>query len=129
MAEELRAAANGDWLTLPDSEWCAQAINYESRRIRTGHIAVATDSKEWGTWTKRNNESLENLFERGAACVIVSRRPSSLVPGRPILLVDNTRLALDEIGNAARQRLKIPGSLRLPAVLEKPPRKNLPVTF
>jgi UDP-N-acetylmuramoyl-tripeptide--D-alanyl-D-alanine ligase len=104
-APDLEAAVNGKWLIRPDPGWFAAGINYERRKIRQGNVAFAIDSKKWGAGIKQDSDSLNDLFERGAACVIVSR-PPTLPPERPVLLVNDSRSALNDIGRAARARLK-----------------------
>jgi UDP-N-acetylmuramoyl-tripeptide--D-alanyl-D-alanine ligase len=101
-SQDLRAAVSGEWLTPPDPNWFATGITHY--QIRKGDIAIARDSKKWGK-RRRNDDSLDDFFNRGAACVIVSRRPASPLPDRPVLLVGDTRSALDDIGHAARARL------------------------
>jgi hypothetical protein len=96
-SQDLRAAVSGEWLTPPDPNWFATGIKDYRSQISKGDIAVARDSKKWGKRFEDTSDSLDDFFNRGAACVIVSRRPVSLLPDRPVLLVGDTRLALARI--------------------------------
>jgi UDP-N-acetylmuramoyl-tripeptide--D-alanyl-D-alanine ligase len=111
-SHDLRSAVSGEWLTPPGPNWFASGITYVRGAIREGDIVVARDSKKWGQRFDAS-DNLNDFFDRGAACVIVSRRPASLPAGRPVLLVNDTISALVNIGCAARARLK---STRLAAI-------------
>jgi UDP-N-acetylmuramoyl-tripeptide--D-alanyl-D-alanine ligase len=104
-AEDLRAAVTGEWLTPPGPQWRATGITYVPSRVGEGDIVIATDSAGWQL-RQEVTDSLDHFYKRGAVCVVVSRRPSSLSPDKPVLLVRDTRQALDDIGRAGRSRLK-----------------------
>jgi UDP-N-acetylmuramyl-tripeptide synthetase len=71
-----------------------EGIAYDSRKVKENYIFVAIKG------TKQDGHNYINeAIERGAKCIIVSKRPSILPSDITEILVDDTKKTLSEIGN------------------------------
>ncbi|MGB9678279.1 MAG: Mur ligase family protein, partial [Candidatus Ratteibacteria bacterium] len=71
-----------------------KGIAYDSRKIKENYVFVAIRG------TKQDGHNFINeAIERGAKCVIVSKRPSILPADITEVLVENTKKTLSEIAN------------------------------
>jgi cyanophycin synthetase len=106
-ADELAAAVQGEWINHPGPGWFASGVTYFDWGIRPGDLMVSTNKEQWPKKYDDLNLRIDDLFRRGASAVIVSKSPPemSLNAPYPLLLVSNTRKALDQLGAYAIRRL------------------------
>lgn len=106
-ADELAAAVQGEWINHPGPGWYASGVTYFDWGIRPGDLMVSTNKEQWPKKYDDLNLRIDDLFRRGASAVIVSKAPPemSLNSPYPLLLVSNTRKALDQLGTYAIRRL------------------------
>jgi UDP-N-acetylmuramoyl-tripeptide--D-alanyl-D-alanine ligase len=105
-AGEIHSAIAGSWIVGEPLGWSVQGVSFSLRELRRGDLFFATDPSGWNSsHYPDHNDNLRALFDAGAACVVVSRLPKWLPKQRPVLLVKDTRRALDDLGRAARARL------------------------
>jgi UDP-N-acetylmuramoyl-tripeptide--D-alanyl-D-alanine ligase len=78
----------------------ATGVSIDSRSLQKGDLFVAlvVGSNADG------HAHVASALAKGAAAAIVSRRPDGLGEEAPLILVDDTQLALERLGQAARNR-------------------------
>lgn len=103
---ELAAATNGVWVSGPTDGGDANGVTYFLWETKPGDLVIATNPDQWARKYANLHQRIPELFERGAAAVIVSEVPPPGLPQHyPLLKVDNTWAALNDLGKAARDRL------------------------
>lgn len=107
-ADELALAVNGEWVNHPGSHWYGSGVTYFDWAIKPGDIVIASNKEQWPKKYDDLQSRIPQLFERGASAAIVSNIPPNLNVGEkyPVLVVKNTRAALDHLGSAAILRSK-----------------------
>ncbi|MDH3465683.1 MAG: CapA family protein [Gammaproteobacteria bacterium] len=103
---ELQTIMGGKWLKRPPEGAVGTGANYYAGQVEPGDVAFTTEPIAWQSSKYRNtNEAIPTLFANGAAAVVASQISAKYEGDQPVLLVDDTRLALDLFGKAARDRL------------------------
>lgn len=102
---ELAAAVRGTWISGAGEEVAAQGVTYFLWETKPGDVVLATNPDQWAHKYANLHQSIPELFQKGAAAVIVSELPPGLPPHYPLLKVENTWAALNDLGQAARERL------------------------
>lgn len=92
------AAATGGKAT---QSWRATGVSIDSRTLVPGDLFIAIRGDH-----QDGHAYLANAFERGAAAAVVSEIPEGPLADRPLLVVDDTFMALNALGAAARNRSK-----------------------
>ncbi len=87
-------AATGGEVT---AGWSAVGVVIDSRSIRPGELFVAIEGPNFD-----GHNFVAQAFDAGAAAAMVARRPASLAEDRPLLVVDDTLVALEAMGRARR---------------------------
>lgn len=105
-ADDILQATGGEWISGSGAQVEARGISYYFYHIRRGDLFVMTSPEEWGKGYADTGRKLSQLAERGVAAAIVSRRPERIPDNLPLLLVENTRQALDALGQFARERFQ-----------------------
>ena len=106
-AKDIQAAIGGQWIGGDPSHLVVTGISYTRSELRPGDLYFARDPQNWGNKEYADdNDRLRKIFELGASCAVVSRRPKWIPSDKPVLLVEDSRKALDELGRAARNRLE-----------------------
>lgn len=103
---ELVRATGGTWLGAGKEAVKAYGVCFYFSQVRKGDLFITTSRQNWGGAYQDNHDCLKDLPSRGAAAAIVDFVPDAAPAGLPILLVENTRDALDALGRYARQRFK-----------------------
>ena len=85
----------------------ATGVSIDSRSLQKGDLFVALI-----TPNADGHAHVAGALQNGAAAAIVSRRPEGLADDAALILVDDTQLALERLGQAARNR----GTARIAAV-------------
>lgn len=104
--DELAQATGGRWLTAGGRSVRAYNISYYLSQARRGDVFIITSKSRWGRGYTDNAHCLKELPSRGVAAAIVDSVPDVMPGDLPVLLVENTRNALDGLGKYARQRIK-----------------------
>jgi|GEM_PF-471178 len=104
--EELAQATGGKWLVKGSESIKAYGVCIYCQQARKGDVFITTNKQKWGAAYLDNYHCLKDLPSRGVAAAIVDFVPDSPPPGFPLLMVENTRDALDALGRYARQRIK-----------------------
>lgn len=96
-AQDVLRAVRGQSLHMQD--WTADGVAIDSRVTRKGDlfIAIKGDSMD-------GHDYAHKAFENGAVAAIVSRPPSFVSQDKPVVHVDDTFAALQELGQAGRTR-------------------------
>lgn len=82
------------------AEWAARGVSIDSRDIQPGDLFVALKDVRDG------HEFVAKAFENGAAAALVTHRPEGLSEAAPLLIVDDVLRGLENLGRAARARVK-----------------------
>jgi UDP-N-acetylmuramoyl-tripeptide--D-alanyl-D-alanine ligase len=106
--KDLSAAMGGKWICGAEENVQAVGVWYTLSRIQPGDLFIATNPAHWGEHFtfSGSHEKLQELANRGAVAVVTDQRPVDPPQNLPILLVENTRAALDSLGRYARKRFK-----------------------
>lgn len=79
--------------------WVASGVSIDSRTLEEGDLFVAIEGPN-----QDGHAYVAAAFQRGASAAIVRRIPDGLLPGMPLLVVEDTLTALNRLAAAARQR-------------------------
>jgi UDP-N-acetylmuramoyl-tripeptide--D-alanyl-D-alanine ligase len=92
------AAATGGRNTAP---WTASGVAIDSRSLTPHELFIALQGPNFD-----GHDFIAKAFENGAAAAVSHRHPAPDAPGAPgpLLLVEDTMVALRELGQAARAR-------------------------
>ncbi len=82
-----------------DAEWRAGGVSIDSRKIDPGDLFVAIHGPRFD-----GHDFAADALADGAAAAVIDRRPDGLATDAPVLVVDETTLALEDLGRAARKR-------------------------
>jgi UDP-N-acetylmuramoyl-tripeptide--D-alanyl-D-alanine ligase len=97
-SRDAAAATNG---TLHGPEWNATGVSIDSRTIKPGDLFIALTGPNFD-----GHAYAAKALAAGAAAVLVSHRPDDLAADAPVLLVEDTFAALQDLGSVARLRAK-----------------------
>jgi UDP-N-acetylmuramoyl-tripeptide--D-alanyl-D-alanine ligase len=92
------AATNG---TLHGPEWDATGVSIDSRTIKQGDLFIALTGPNFD-----GHAYAAKALAAGAVAVLVSHRPDDVAADAPVLLVEDTFAALQDLGSVARLRAK-----------------------
>lgn len=79
--------------------WTASGVSIDTRTLRTGDLFVAIEGPQYDGHT-----FVADAFARGAVAAVVSRVPEDIPADAPLLRVEDTMRALEDLGRAARDR-------------------------
>ena len=79
--------------------WTAGGVSIDTRTLRTGDLFVAIEGPQFD-----GHAFVADALARGAVAAVVSRVPRDIPADAPLLLVDDTMRALEDLGRAARAR-------------------------
>lgn len=97
--DNLEKITGGEWLIEPVSyEDAATGLSHDSRTLTAGQVYLAVKGENHD-----GHRFVSSALDAGAACAIVSDE-AAVGPG-PVLLVDDTVAALQELANAYRDEL------------------------
>ncbi|HYD29605.1 MAG TPA: Mur ligase family protein, partial [Azospirillaceae bacterium] len=99
-AEEAAAATNGR-LAPAAVAWAATGVAIDSRTVAPGDLFIAIKGPHHD-----GHAFVAKALESGAVAAIVSERPADVAVGAPLLVVDDTFAALEDLGRVARLRSK-----------------------
>lgn len=81
------------------ADWSANNVSIDSRSIEPGDLFIAIVGP-----VHDGHEFAADAAGKGAAALILSRRPEDLPEGAVVILVEDTQKALEDLGRAARAR-------------------------
>ncbi len=106
-AQELQSIMGGQWVGQVPEDLYVTGVNYYAGQVEPGDVVITTEPKTWRSSNYANtNEIIQTLFDdKHAAVVVAGQLPANYSPDKPVLLVEDTRQALDVLGKAARDRM------------------------
>jgi UDP-N-acetylmuramoyl-tripeptide--D-alanyl-D-alanine ligase len=104
--KDLAAATGGLWINGKEEEVQVSGVEYKLSETRPGDVFITTSPEKWGSKFAGNTHRIYKAARRGVVAVITDRVPESPPHHLPVLLVENTRQALDALGRYARRRFK-----------------------
>ncbi len=97
-AADVAAAANGRHPTArTPGHWFATGVSIDSRTVQPGDLFVALKGPNFD-----GHAFVADALAKGAAGAIVSHLPEGVAPGAPVLLVEDTTTALEDLGRVSR---------------------------
>lgn len=96
-AEDVLRAVRGQ--CLHEQSWAAHGVSIDSRAIQPGDLFIAIKGPE-----QDGHTYVSAAFAAGAAAAIVQRAPAQVPPGVPLIFVEDTFTALQDLGRVGRQR-------------------------
>ena len=94
---EEAARATGGRVT---QAWSGKGFSIDTRTLKDGDVFVALFGNRNG------HEFVSDAFERGASAAIVSQELESSLTNKPLLIVEDTMIALNHLAREARRRSK-----------------------
>ncbi|MEM6902057.1 MAG: UDP-N-acetylmuramoyl-tripeptide--D-alanyl-D-alanine ligase [Pseudomonadota bacterium] len=82
-----------------DHTWDASGISIDSRTVKRGDLFIALEGEHFD-----GHDFVADAFVQGAAAAIVSRRPEDVPEDWPLVLVEDTFEALNDLAHVARLR-------------------------
>jgi len=79
--------------------WAAFGVSIDTRTLQTGDLFIAHSGDN-----RDGHAFVADALNKGAAAAMVHRRPDDAPATAPLLIVQNTRSALEALGRAARLR-------------------------
>ncbi len=106
-ARDLQPIMGGTWVGQVSGDICITGVNYYPGQVEPGDLVFTTEQHTWRSAAYKNtNKIIAKLFDQKHAAVIVaSQLPENQRSENPVLLVEDTRLALDKLAAAARDRM------------------------
>ncbi len=98
-AEDVVRAVHGE--CLQEQTWAAHGVSIDSRTVQKGDLFVALKGP-----SHDGHDHVAAAFNNGATAAIVARQPSQVPAQAPMLFVNDTFTALQELGRAGRARTK-----------------------
>lgn len=98
-AEDILRAVRGQ--CLHEQSWTAEGVSIDGRTARNGDLFVALKGPVHDA-----HDFVAQAFASGAVAAIVQRAPSQVPPDAPLIYVDDTFAALQDLGRVGRQRAK-----------------------
>ena len=95
-SDDAASASHGD----AHPAWTASGISINTRTLQPGDLFIAIQGPNVD-----GHDYVANAFEKGAAAACVHHRPPVLDPDAPLLVVEDTMKALEDLGRGARERL------------------------
>ncbi len=96
-AEEVLCAVRGQ--SLHTQDWIAGGVSIDSRTLQKGDVFVAIKGDSYD-----GHAYVHTAMERGAAAAIVAHQPPQVAPDAPLLFVEDTLTALQDLGRVGRCR-------------------------
>ncbi len=96
-AEEVLGAVRGRSLHAQD--WVAHGVSIDSRTVQEGDLFVALKGPAFD-----GHDFAHQAFAAGAVAAIVEKQPPQAPTGMPLILVEDSFAALQELGRAGRNR-------------------------
>ncbi|MDD5585420.1 MAG: UDP-N-acetylmuramoylalanyl-D-glutamyl-2,6-diaminopimelate--D-alanyl-D-alanine ligase [Alphaproteobacteria bacterium] len=96
-AEDVLRAVRGH--CLHEQTWTAHGVSIDSRTLQPGDLFIAIIGPE-----KDAHDYVVQAFSAGAAAAIVQRPPAQVPSGAPLLIVEDSFAALQDLGRVGRQR-------------------------
>ena len=86
---------------LHEQSWGAHNISIDSRTVQAGDLFIALQGP-----LHDGHDHVAAAFAAGAVAALVSRQPAQTPPDMPLLFVEDTLVALQELGRAGRDRAR-----------------------
>ena len=97
LAEDVLCAVRGQYLHTQD--WTAHGVSIDSRTVRAGDLFVAIKGPSLD-----GHDYVRAAFDAGAAAAIVDHQPPNVPPDAPLIFVEDTFTALQDLGRRGRAR-------------------------
>ena len=106
-ARDLQPIMGGKWVGRVSNDACITGVNYYLGQIEPGDLVFTTEQHTWRSAAYKNtNKIIAKIFDgKRPAAVVASQLPADHRSEIPVLLVEDTRLALDKLAAAARHRM------------------------
>ena len=105
-AEQIADITGGEWLNpVPALSFHGIRVNIE--RIEKDDICFTSNPRQWGKGIPDTEEHLTQIFAKGAAAAVVTDRSRAAGIDRPVLVVEDSRQALEAIALYARDNVPV----------------------
>lgn len=100
---EVLQAVNGNLLTAGEKDIIFTGVSTDTRTLKRGELFIALAGENFDA-----HNFLMQAVEKGAAGVVVSRTDAALDENTPVILVADTKKALQDLAHFHRMRFNIP---------------------
>jgi len=106
-SSDIADITGGTWHNL-SNEIKFHGIRVNIKRLEQDDICFCTNPKQWGKKIVDSEKSLEEIFANGAAAAVVINKKLVKNIDKPLLVVKNSKKALEDIAFFVRDNVKIP---------------------
>jgi len=82
-------------------DWKAKGVTIDSRTLQPDELFIALEGPN-----RDGHAFVRDALDRGAAAAVVTHRPDDVAEDAPLLIVDDTRAALEGLGRFGRNRAR-----------------------
>lgn len=97
----------GEWFNL-DDEIKFHGIRVNINRVEKNDICFTTTPKQWGKKIVNSEILLPKIFKNGASAAVITDKELVKTADKPLLVVPDSKKALEELSSYARENVKIP---------------------
>ncbi len=83
-------------------------IRVNITRLEKDDICFTTNPEQWGKKISNTEKSLGTIFENGASAAVITNKDLVKVITKPLLVVENSKKALENIAFYVRDNIKVP---------------------
>lgn len=106
-SEDIANITGGKWFHL-DKKIQFHGIRVNIKRLEKNDICFCTNPEQWGKKITNSENSLKKVFENGASAAVIINKELVETINKPLLLVQNSKKALEDIAFYVRDNFKIP---------------------
>lgn len=103
-AEDLEKITNGKWVAGDTINLTIDGVTLYPTDIKKNDLIITMHPNHWPKKYGNSAHHFNRFYESGASAVMAENIPSNTPENKPLLIVENTRTALDQLAKANRQR-------------------------
>lgn len=102
-SEDIQTLTQGEWINA-EQESTIKAVRANPSRVVPGDLFFSVNPEQWGKALASTENNLEAVFAKGAGAAVVTNKASFNIKDKPILVVENTREAIEILAEETRKR-------------------------
>ncbi|XPV68938.1 MAG: Mur ligase family protein [Halarcobacter sp.] len=106
-SDDIAQITGGEWFNLNETIKF-HGIRVNIKRLEKNDICFCTNPEQWGKKIVNSEKSLQKIFERGASAAVIVNKELVNSIKKPLLLVENSKKALEDIAFYVRDNINIP---------------------
>lgn len=106
-SELIAEITDGEWFNL-DKRLEFHGIRVNIKRLQNNDICFTTTPEQWGKKITNSERSLDRIFANGASAAVITDKELVNTINKPLLVVEDSKKALEKISSYVRDTIKIP---------------------